>query len=146
VFGAVRAALVAGSRDDFRIVEYSVQNDHIHLIVESEDREALMCGAKGLAIRLAKAINRALRRRGQVWGDRYHVHELRTPREVRNALRYVLLNVRKHLPQAPGIDPCSSGAWFDGWLIATPATGRLLPKATTWLLSIGWRRHGLLPP
>jgi REP-associated tyrosine transposase len=144
VFGAVRGALVAGSRAGFNVVEYSVQNSHIHLIIESGNRDALMRGAKGLAIRLARAINRVLRRRGQVWGDRYHVHELRTPREVRNALRYVLLNVRKHLPHAWGIDPCSSGAWFDGWAGAAPATDRALPNAGTWLLSIGWRRHGLL--
>ena len=85
--------------------------------------------------------------------DRYHVRVLRTPREVRNALAYVLLNARKHaakagrmLSRAIAIDPASSGRWFDGWSrCTTTATGSpavSLPR--TWLLSIGWRQWGLL--
>jgi putative transposase len=144
VFAPVKGALVRGARDDFRVVEYSVQVDHIHLIVESDHRKALMRGAKGLAIRLARAINRVLGRKGRVWGDRYHVHELRTPREVRNALAYVLLNFRKHLRDSRGIDRCLSGVWFDGWIEVRPQDQGPLPRPRTWLLTVGWRRHGLL--
>ena len=69
---------------------------------------------QGLAIRVAKAVNRCLGRSGRVWDDRFHSRALRTPREVRNVLVYVLLNGRKHGVIGHGIDPCSSGAWFDG--------------------------------
>ena len=101
---------------------------------------------RGLAIRLAKAVNRALGRAGRVWGDRYHARMLRTPREVRNALVYVLNNFRKHLRDAVGLDACSSAQYFDGWR-TVPAFGRVvgvLPVATarTWLARVGWRRHG----
>jgi hypothetical protein len=41
---------------------------------------------RGLVIRVAKAVNRALARHGRIWGDRFHSRILRTPREVRNAL------------------------------------------------------------
>jgi hypothetical protein len=79
---------------------------------------------------------------GRVWQQRYHTHALRTPREVRAALVYVLLNLRKHLRAAPGIDPCSSGPWFDGW--AHQPTLAPLPapvcQPRTWLAAIGWRR------
>jgi len=111
LFGAVRGGLAAGSRGGLRILEFSVQSNHLHLIVEADDGRALSRGIQGLAIRLAKAVNRILGRRGRVWGDRYHVRALKTPSEVRNALIYVLQNWRKHLPGFRGFDPCSSALW-----------------------------------
>ena len=94
----LRNAIAAASRDDFRVLHFSVQDDHVHLIVEADDGRALCAGARGLSIRAARAINRALDRTGGVWGDRYHTRALKTPREVRNAIVYVLMNVKKHQP------------------------------------------------
>jgi putative transposase len=145
VFGAVREAIRAGSSEVFRVLHFSVQSDHVHLIVEAED-DALGSGAAGLAIRLARAINRALGRRGAVWGDRYHVRALRTPRGVRHALIYVLMNFRKHRPWDDCvIDPCSSAGWFDGFREHTPRTPAHPPPVCpprTWLAAVGWRRQG----
>ena len=90
LFPSVRRALAASSRTGFRILEFSLQNDHIHLIAEAEHGRALSGGVRGLAIRLARAVNRALGRRGRVWNDRYHARPLTTPRAVRHALVYVL--------------------------------------------------------
>jgi len=67
-----------------------VQDDHLHLIVEADDTQVLARGLRGLAIRVARAVNRALNRRGAVWGDRYHARALTSPRAVRNALVYVM--------------------------------------------------------
>ena len=92
-----------------------MQADHLHLLVEATDSRALSRGIQGFAIRAAKAVNRTLRRRGTVWADRFHARALRTPREVRHALVYVLTNLRKHMPGARGIDPRSSAPWFVGW-------------------------------
>ena len=61
----------------------------------------LLLGARGLSIRVARAVNRHLERRGKVFGDRYHPRSLTTPREVRTALVYVLQNWRK-----PAVLPC----------------------------------------
>jgi Transposase IS200 like len=146
-FAAVRGALAAASRDEFRVVHFSVQSDHLHLIVEAHDKEVLSRGLIGLAIRVARAVNRALGRSGPVWGDRYHARALSSPREVRNGIRYVLFNFRKHRPaDRRRLDPCSSAAWFDGFREPVP---RALDPPTraprTWLLRIGWwKRHGLL--
>jgi REP element-mobilizing transposase RayT len=118
LFRAVRDALAAGKeRFGFRLVHFSVQRDHLHLLAEAEDRRALGRGIQGLSIRVAKAINRELRRKGRVFADRYHARVLKTPRECWFALRYVLLNARKHergrgrVP-AGFIDGCSSAAWL----------------------------------
>jgi len=126
---------------------------------------ALACGMKAIGSRLARAVNRVAGRTGRVLADRYHHHLLRTPREVHRALRYVLLNARKHAGKARDavravrtlFDPASSARWFDGWKLEKrsvpsapePAAGRVLvpvARARTWLLTTGWRRHGLLDP
>ena len=146
LFSILRGGLALGSRGGIWILEFSVQRDHLHLIVEAEDGRALSRGIQGLAIRLAKAVNRVLGRRGRVWGDRYHVRTLKTPREVRNALVYVLQNWRKHMPGLRGLDPCSSARWFSGWRRAVPTEAARSPVAAprTWLAAVGWRRLGLI--
>jgi REP element-mobilizing transposase RayT len=141
----------ACERGDCRLVHYSLQGDHAHLLVEVRDRHALGRGMKSVCARLARAVNRVFGRRGRVLADRYHLQVLRTPRQVRNALRYVLLNHRKHArrPSLRGcVDPASSGRWFDGWKRGGSPTGPRTPlpvaRAHTWLLSVGWRKHGLI--
>jgi putative transposase len=135
----------------FRVVHFSIQRDHAHFIIEAQDGEALSRGLRGLAIRLARAVNRALGIRGPVWGDRYHARELTTPRAVRNAIVYVLMNAKKHDRRATfAIDEFSSARWFDGF--ATPVTPIVhlvtnpcpVYAARTWLASVGWRRRGLI--
>jgi REP element-mobilizing transposase RayT len=146
VCSEVRRALAKTWRSWFRVVHYSLQSDHIHLIVEAHDKISLERGLTGVAIRLARAINRALRRSGHAWGDRYDARMLSTPREMRDALVYVLMNWKKHVEGAKGFDPCSSSAWFDGW--KTPPArpegeSPVLPPETA-LARTGWRRYGLL--
>jgi REP element-mobilizing transposase RayT len=187
----VRSAMRAASRSSaFGVVHYTIQSNHLHLIVEAHDRPALSAGMKGLLVRIARGLNRAWRRHGSIFADHYHVRALRTPREVRNALVYVLHNARKHGIAYTGADPCSSGPWFDGWACAArsvgaqpvvldaggsrgqeprppritkdvprdsrtscsavTSTGGLdfggpeLSRARSWLLAVGWKRHGLI--
>jgi REP element-mobilizing transposase RayT len=148
----------ACERGRFRLVHYSVQADHLHLIVEASSSRELANGMKAVAARVARGVNRVFARRGAVVADRYHLRILRTPREVRSALAYVLLNVRKHFKQRRGfapalrLDEASSGRWFDGWRRRPPegpraASGpRDVAAPHTWLLAAGWRRHGLVDP
>ena len=148
LFPAIQRALAQASRRGLRVLHFSVQRDHLHLLVEALDAGALSRGLQGLAIRIAKALNRVLGRRGRVWADRFHARALRTPREVRNALVYILQNWAKHLRGARGIDLRSSAVSFDGWAIPI---GFMKETSTvvaprTWLAAIGWRRLGLIHP
>jgi len=143
----VRRSVAAAGHGDFRIIHFSVQNDHVHPVAEAENGHALARGVRGLTIRLARAVNRALERRGRVWDSRYHARALTTPRAVRHALVYVLMNFKKHLrPTGTELDPCSSAGWFAGWRapMAPPTGPPPVARARTWLASIGRRRHGLL--
>ena len=69
----------------FRVIHFSIQQDHGHFIVEGDEARRARGGMHGLAIRLALAVNRALGRKGQVVGDRYHARPLTTPRQMRTA-------------------------------------------------------------
>lgn len=144
---AWRALGVAKERFGVRVIHFSLQSNHLHAIVEARDECALGRAMKGLCVRIARALNRAIDRRGRVFADRYHARPLRTPREVRHALAYTLNNARKHGVRVEGLDPCSSASAFDGWRergarllvawVAPPVT-----VARSWLLRVGWRRHG----
>ena len=95
--GAIRNAYRRGkNRFGFRLVHYSVQSNHVHMLCEAQDERSLARGLQGLAVRVAKAINRTLSRKGKVLDDRYHSLILTTPRQVRWALGYVLNNARRH--------------------------------------------------
>ena len=147
VFPAVRRALAAASHEGFRIIEFSAQDDHLHLLVEAEDGTCLSRGIAGLAIRVARTVNRALGRRGAVWSDRFHARAATTPRAVRNAIVYILMNRRKHAHCEQGLDACSSARWFTGWRDGpVPSSTELSPvvRARTWLAAVGWRMHGLI--
>jgi hypothetical protein len=139
--------------DAFRLVHFTVQGNHLHLLVEAQQKRALANGLRALGIRAARALNAVMGRRGQVLA-RYHARALETPREAREALVYVLHNVKKHalqygkpLPRGY-VDPCTSAAWFDGWRERVALRREEGPPpvapATTWLLTVGWRRHRLI--
>jgi len=142
----LKRAFAAGSEGEgFRVVEYSVQSNHVHLLAESRDERALARGMNGLTVRIARGLNRIWKRFGSVFSDRYHARILKTPREVRIALVYTLQNARKHgawVARRP--DVYSSGPCFDGWRGGVGRVKRFLREARTWLLSIGWRRRGLI--
>jgi pimeloyl-ACP methyl ester carboxylesterase len=97
-FRLIEKALVAlRAARDARVVHYSVQGNHVHLVMEADDRRALGRRVQGLEIRIARAMNRLMgRKRGTVFADRYHARALRTPLEVKRALEYVLKNRRHH--------------------------------------------------
>jgi len=148
----------------FRIVHFSVQYDHLHLIVEARNKRALSSGMRGLVISIARRVNKLLSERGRFWADRYHARALTTPRAVRTALRYVLANFRKHEPRTSRpllTDAFSSAPWFEGFreCRAGPPLERArfaipwrrfvvsdapVSAAQAWLTLVGWRKMGLL--
>ena len=150
---ALNAAFKAGcEKFGFRLVHFSIQSNHLHLLVEADNKRALSRGMQGLLIRMARKLNGLWRRKGRVFSDRYHSRILRTPREVRTALVYVLQNARKHgVKLSRSIDTFSSGLWFDGWrkgkrILESLHQAAPVAGSRSWLLGTGWRRHGLSDP
>jgi REP element-mobilizing transposase RayT len=153
-------AIADSHKEHFRVVHFNVLRNHLHFLVEATDQVALSRGMQGLGVRLARRLNNHLGRRGRLLAERYHERQLRTPRETRNAIRYVLQNRRHHAAQQGielpprWIDWRSSAPWFDGWRWAVPTGDRHVRRlrrtrpptlpARTWLLAVGWLRYGPL--
>jgi putative transposase len=166
VFRRVRRCIARAHRGGLRVTHFSVQRDHVHLVVEAPDRRGVARGIQGIASGIARAINHMAGRRGPFWRERYHRHDLVTPREVRNAIVYVTMNLRKHAALDPlvrkTLDACSSAAWLSGWspragpwleaLRHSPLIREVAPNdapvasSDTWLGKTGWRRWGLIGP
>ena len=141
-------------RGGFRLVHYCILTHHLHLIVEAPDATTLTEGIRGLCVRLARCINRFAARQGRVFSDRYFARILRTPRQTRASIAYVLLNCRRHAAQhgrkliSNWMDDCSSGRFFDGWHGGQPSAPDdeepTVAAPATWLLRKGWRRWSLI--
>jgi putative transposase len=130
--GVIKQALHDASGPfGMQVVHFSVQGNHLHLIVEAEDRHALSRSMKSLAVRVAIALNRTNGRRGTVFADRYHARVLASPRDVANTLRYVLQNYRKHARET------LPWSWKDSF---ASSTERPLREPSVWLLRIGWTK------
>jgi REP element-mobilizing transposase RayT len=154
----IREAIRAAQKASFRVVEYSIQGNHLHMIIEASGKRGLESGMRGLARRITCKLRTKLSWEGKLL-TRYHARLLTTPREVRNALRYVLLNARHHAAQRGErldnfwVDPYSSGLWFDGWSRPIILNSELRDelkhprptvRASSWLLAIGWRTWKLI--
>ena len=123
----------AKERFGMRVIHYSIQGNHLHLIVEVEDSAALGRAMQGLAIRVARRLNALAARTGRVFADRYHAHVLRSRREAANALQYVARNYAHHARENVSrhfVDPCSSARWLG---IAPPADAPVA-RPRLWLL------------
>ncbi len=137
----VAEALRGGAhRFGVRVVQLSVQGNHLHCLVEAPDQASLSSAMKGLSVRLARRMNALMGRSGRVMADRYHARPLRTPTEVRNAIHYIRNNRRHHLGAAAAQLPAD---WVDPY--GADAGALALPHPATWLLRIGWRRGRLTP-
>jgi REP element-mobilizing transposase RayT len=142
------------NRRGFRLVHYSIQGNHLHLICEGRDTRALSRGVQRVSSMIARKLNRVFDRRGSLFKERFHGVVIKTPRQMRNALRYVLLNRQKHQAEAKldavaGFDSYSSARYFDGWRhpavrCRPPPAGAPVVSPASWLLGKGWRRHGLI--
>ena len=158
--GAVLRTCFQKGRDrfGFRLVQFAVMGNHLHLVAEADDARSLARGMQGLCVRFARRLNRLHGRHGKVFADRYFAHVLTNPTAARKTLVYVMQNARKHgllanLDEAmyrrgapPVADPYTSAAYFDGWSIAPRFLGPRregAPPVTAplgWLLTQGWRR------
>jgi putative transposase len=135
-------------------VQASIQHNHVHLLIEADDKRALAHGVRAFMISAARRLNRAVGRTGAVF-ERYHATVVGSPRQARAAIAYVINNWRRHREDLSGprqrrtpVDPYSSGPRFGGWRapparLGLPDGYQPLPvvPARSWLLTIGWHSH-----
>ena len=143
IFEAIKAA----RKQSCRIIHFSIQADHIHLLIEADDRRALVRGMSGLGCRLGRGLNKLWHRSGKVFAGRFHERVLKNLKQVRNALRYVLNSHHKHreLARPDRPNPLSTGGYFDGWSDFPQRRDPAQAGSYVWppgsKLGVGWREH-----
>lgn len=132
-----------------RIVEYSIQSNHVHMLVEACNSADLSRGMASLNTGIGMRLNRIWSRAGEgsVFKERFHMEVISTPTQMRNALTYVLRNDVHHKLNLRTLDPCSSAPSFDSWAqlqgsekqrMASTRCASARPQ--TWLLRVGWQK------
>ena len=89
---AIKKARLKG----LKIIHYTLEFDHIHLLVEADNKAIVGTGMQSFGISLSKGINKIKGLSGQVFKTRYHFRKLKTPTEVKNVIHYILGNSIKH--------------------------------------------------
>ena len=149
-FTVVRAAIGRVNGGDLiRIVEYSIQSNHVHMLIEAANSADLSRGMASLNTGLGMRLNRIWNRIGQgsVFEERFHLVVISSPNQMRKALNYVLQNSAHHGIRLRHLDPCSSAQSFGGWqqyqgsiIVARAATICVSAQPQTWLLRVGWQK------
>jgi REP element-mobilizing transposase RayT len=140
------------AKGKLRVVHFSIQGNHLHMLCEAEDAQTLSRQMQGLKVRIARRLNAMWGRTGTVFADRYHRVDLKQPSQVRRAIRYVLQNTFRHSSKTPSHDPrypdpYSSGQWFKGWresyldVDEADLKGAPVQQPQTWLMKLGWLKH-----
>jgi len=150
-YRAIRRAMDrCRARADFRIAHASIQSNHLHLLVEADDKRALSRGMQGFAISAAKRLNRELRRaRGEVFAFRYHATTITTPTQARNAICYIVNNWRHHRCDRYSTlraDPYASAHAVAEWNLERHPDQLPVVRATTWLLTHGYKLGKAIRP
>lgn len=114
---AIRRARLKG----LKIVHYTLEYNHVHLLVESVDNKILHKGMQAFGITIAKAINKIKRTKGAVYKNRYHLRVIDSPRQLKNVLHYIFSNGVKHKRTNSQIDLFNS-------MIAEAKLNVLYPK------------------
>lgn len=147
-------ALVKAKAFGLRVIQYTLESNHIHFVVECEGNRALGSAMKSFGSTFGKAVRKLAGGVGSVFVGRYHLSVLKNPTQTRNSLRYVLLNRFKHEKSHPDDNPFSSGKYFANWpeLLnrrrskawpEAPVLPEYLSPARTWLATRGWMRAAL---
>lgn len=150
-------ALLNAKAKGLRVLHYSIEGNHVHLLVECADNKALASGMNSFGTSFAKAVRKERGGKGKVFAGRYHLGVQKNPAQMKNTLAYVLLNQAKHENLIPYNDRFSSSQHFNEWKALLgrnigpiledwrPNKNPLpdhLSTPKSWLASKGWKIKG----
>ena len=121
ILKALHHAIKRARLKGLKVVHYTLEYNHVHLLVESVDNKTLHKGMQAFGITIAKAINKIKRSKGAVYKNRYHLRLISSPRQLKNVLHYIFNNGVKHKRTNSKIDLFNS-------MIAEEKINVLYPK------------------
>lgn len=108
VLAILKKAIFNARRQGLKVIHYSLEYDHIHLIIEADNNRTLGKGMQAFGVTLAKAINRMRKVKGQVYKHRYHFRQITSSRQLKNVMTYIFNNGVKHKTSATALSPFNS--------------------------------------
>jgi REP element-mobilizing transposase RayT len=96
IFQKISRAITKARNKGIRLVHFTIQRDHVHMLIEAENKNQLGKAMQALGISFSKSLKSLTKTKLKIFKDRYHVHILKTLKEVRNAKSYILGNAIKH--------------------------------------------------
>jgi putative transposase len=91
------------------IYGYSLLPNHLHFLIKANSKNHLSYILFRLKGGTSRAINQLLRKKGNLWQDRYYDHVIRNENDFENHLNYIHYNAVKHkLVKRPEDWPWSS--------------------------------------
>jgi putative transposase len=146
---AFKASLQKAKKRGLKVIHFALETNHAHLFAESDGNHQLRSGMASFGSCFGKAARRVTGGKGSVFQGRYHLQVLKSPRQTKNAMAYVLLNHSKHQGAKPYADHMSSAAFFGDWRALLGERYRVdqplprpefLAKPSSWLARDGWRK------
>lgn len=118
---ALHHAIARARLKNLKVIHYTLEYNHVHLLVETNDHRILHAGMQALGISFSKAINKVKSLKGHVYKHRYHQRKIGSARELKNVLLYIFNNGKKHKRTNKRIDLYNSA-------IVEPRLNLLLTK------------------
>lgn len=109
-----------------RVIHYTLEFDHVHLLVEVDSNQQLAKGMQSFGISFSKGINKIKAQVGKVFKTRYHFRKLKSPNEIKNVIFYILGNSLKHKKDFSILSPyntaITASALFPGFELGIEET------------------------
>ncbi|MGZ3789032.1 MAG: transposase [Bacteriovorax sp.] len=108
VLGLLKRAIKNARRQGLKVIHYSLEYDHVHLLIEADNNYILGKGMQAFGVTLSKAINRMRKLKGGVYKHRYHFRHISSARELKNVMNYIFTNGLKHKTAKNIMNPFNS--------------------------------------
>ncbi|MGZ3787001.1 MAG: transposase [Bacteriovorax sp.] len=108
VFSLLKRAILNARRQGLKVIHYSLEYDHVHLLIEAENNHILGKGMQAFGGTFSKAINRMRKLKGGVYKHRYHFRKISSARELKNVMNYIFTNGLKHKTAKNIVNPYNS--------------------------------------
>ncbi len=108
VLKILKRAILNARKQGLRVIHFSLEYDHVHLLIEADNNLILGKGMQAFGVTLSKAINRLKKLKGGVYKHRYHFRQISSTRELKIVMNYIFTNGLKHGTAKSILNPFNS--------------------------------------
>jgi len=108
VLNLLKRAISNARKQGLIIIHYTLEYDHINLLIEADNNSTLAKGMQSLGVTLSKGINRLKKLKGAVYKHRYHFRQISSPSELKKVMSYIFNNGLKHKSARSLVNPYNS--------------------------------------